>query len=82
MQEWRVRSRTFDQVVVAVDQWAAWDTLRDRPAEDFGLVATASPDNDDDRAIPVQTATLMRRWGRLADACEFDDLARSMGLLT
>ena len=81
MQEWRIHSRAIDEVVVAVDQWAAWNTLRNHPAEDFGLIVVAAPDGNEDRAIPVHTATLMRKWDRLADALAFDELARRQGLI-
>jgi hypothetical protein len=76
----RLRSAFIDRVVRAADQWEAWDTLRDRPASHFGLIVTAEPDESAD-PIPVQTATLMRRWGRNAAADLFDTLAREKGLL-
>lgn len=77
---WMLRSRQIAEVVVAEDQWGAWNTLRNRPVEDFGLLVTAEPDENDD-PIPVHTATLMRKWGRTAEADAFDDRARELGLL-
>lgn len=77
---WHVRSRTINEVVHAADQWEAWDTLRDRDAAEFGLIAVAEPDESAD-PIPVQTAALMRRWGRDEDAEKFDALAREKGLI-
>lgn len=79
-QTWLLRGKGFREVVRAADQWEAWDTLRERPAEDFGLVTTAEPDESDD-PIYVQTATLMRRWGRTSEADQCDALARELGLV-
>ncbi len=79
---WQLRSRAVNEIVVAPDQWEAWDTLRDRSIYDFGLVVTAEANESGDaESIPVHTATLMRRWGREADAEQFDELARKAGLL-
>ena len=79
---WQLRSRAINEVVVADDQWGAWDALRDRSIYDFGLVVSAEPnESGDNEAIPVHTATLMRRWGRDEDAEQFDALAREQGLL-
>lgn len=77
---WLIRSNGHTDVVVASDQWEAWDTWRDRPAADFGLVVLAEMNENAD-PIPVQTATLMRRWGREEDAIRFDDRAKELGLL-
>jgi hypothetical protein len=78
---WRIRSREIDEVVQADDQWEAWDSLRDRSAFDFGLIATAEPNESAD-PIPVHTATLMRRWDREKDAEAFDEVARQAGLIS
>lgn len=80
VRSWHVRSREIDEVVRAVDQWDAWDTLRDRSVYDFGLITTAEPNESAD-PIPVHTATLMRRWGRGDEAELFDELARQAGLI-
>lgn len=64
---WHVRSRAIDEVAAAADQFDAWDTLRDHPIEDFGLIVTAEPNESDD-PIPIHTAALMYSWGRIADA--------------
>jgi hypothetical protein len=78
---WHLRSRAINEVVRASDQWEAWDTLRDRSALDFGLIVVAEPNEDAD-PIPVQTAALMRRWGRDDDAEQFDAIAREQGLIS
>jgi hypothetical protein len=66
-------------VIEAPDQFAAWDTWRGQDRYQFGLVSSAEPDENGD-PIPIQTSTLMERWGRTHDAEEFHALARSKGL--
>lgn len=77
---WMLRSLAIREVVRAEDQWEAWDSLRDRPLEDFGLIVLAEPNEDAD-PIPVQTEMLMRRWGRYDDAVAFHALAVANGLV-
>ncbi len=79
MREWIISLRNASMVVKASDQWAAWDTLKARPVEDFGLIVLAEP-NENGNPIPVQTEALMRRWGRDADARAFHALAVRHGL--
>lgn len=74
-----IRTGEVNEIVQADDQWEAWDTLRDRPILDFGLIATAEPDESGD-PILVKTADLMRRWDRDDDAEEFDKIAKLAGL--
>lgn len=78
---WHLKSLAIDELVAAPDQWRAWDTLRERRAEDFGLVVSAEPNEDEQEMIPVQTAMLMRRWRRDDDAERFDAIARAQGLI-
>lgn len=78
---WHLRSAAIDELVRADDQWEAWDTLRERPIEDFSLVVVAEPNEDADASIPVQTAMLMRRWERDQDADLCDEAARRAGLI-
>lgn len=76
---WHLRSRAINEVVRAADQWEAWDTLRDRPVEDFGLIVVAERNEDAD-PIPVKTEMLMRRWGRDDDADAIHALVVELGL--
>ena len=64
---WHVHTFAIDEFVRAADQFEAWDTLRDRPLEEFGLVVTAEPDESGD-PIFVRTSQLMFKWGREEDA--------------
>ena len=80
MSSWLLKSRDIIRVVEAPDQWVAWDTLRDRPAADFGLLVTAEA-NEDGEPIAVRTEILMTRWGRDADAAQFHALAVQQGLV-
>lgn len=79
MTRWRLKSRGIDEIVAASDQFDAWDTLRDRPVEDFGLIVTAEPDESGD-PIPARTSGLMFSWGRDEDAAAFVALAVENGL--
>ena len=79
MARWHLTSRRINEVVEAEDQWAAWNTLRNRPADDFGMLVQAEANENGD-PIPVKTTTLMTRWGRDEDAAAFGALARSQGL--
>jgi hypothetical protein len=66
--KWQLRSRQIREVVHAPDVWAAFDTLRDRPIDDFGLVVEAEPNElGSDQSIPVRTSVLMLRWKRMED---------------
>lgn len=76
---WHIRSGSIDELVLADDQLAAWDTLRERPASDFGLIVTAEPDESAD-PISVRTSALMFGWGRDEDAAAFITAAQLHGL--
>ena len=77
---WSVTCKSDDPVIVrARDQWEAWDVLKDRPVEDFGLICMAEPSENGDPFM-VQTETLMRRWGRKADARLAHEAAVRAGL--
>ena len=71
---WQLRSRAINEVVQAADQFAAWDTLSDRAAEDFGLIVEAEPDENGDPFL-VRTSALMFWWGRDGEAEAFIALA-------
>lgn len=77
--QWWVRTKAVSVVVKASDQWEAWDVLKDRPLEDFGLICTAEPNENGD-PIPVQTGTLMLRWGRFDDVIACNTAAARAGL--
>jgi hypothetical protein len=64
---WHVTTKCINEYVRASNQFEAWDTLRDRPVSDFGLIVLAEPDESAD-PIMVHTAALMFSWGRSADA--------------
>lgn len=68
---WHLKSGSISEVVHAPDQWAAYDTLRDRPAEDFGCIVVAEPDEGPDYAYPIRTSILMFQWFRDDDARRF-----------
>jgi hypothetical protein len=76
---WRLRSKGIDEVTRADDQFAAWETLRARPVEDFGLVVTAEPD-ESGNPIPVRSSALMFAWGREEDARAAVAVAVAAGL--
>lgn len=72
MTRWHLRSLKINEVVHASDQFAAFDTLRDRPVEDFGMIVSAEPNEaGNDASIPARTSLLMFRWGRDDEARRF-----------
>lgn len=64
---WHLRSGSIDEIVRAPDQWEAWLTLADRPVSEFGVLATAEPDEDGDPLL-IRVTALLRVWGRDDDA--------------
>lgn len=76
---WHVVTSGINEVLRAEDQFAAWDTFRDRPVEDFGLIVTAEADESAD-PLAIQTSVLMTRWGRADDAVLFVEAAIAAGL--
>jgi hypothetical protein len=79
VQMWHLRSAAVDEFVRAPNQFAAWETLRDRPTADFGLVVTAEADESAD-PIVVRTSALMFWWGRDDEAEAFVGAAVANGL--
>lgn len=76
---WVVQSGSMVEVVKAEDQWEAFDTLKERELEQFGMLVVATPEfGGDAEAIAVRTSMLFgKRWGRpdiahriIADAIE------------
>ena len=80
MTNWTIRSRGFEVTISAPDQHAAWNTLRNRPESDFGLVVSAFPDGGEDNLIAVHTSALMTAWRRNGGARRFRRHAIAMGL--
>jgi hypothetical protein len=79
LRRWHLTSRHINEFVVAEDQFGAWNTLRSRPAEDFGIIVTAEPDESGD-LIPVRTSQLMFSWNRDDEARLFIESAMLSGL--
>lgn len=80
--KWMLESREIDEVVEARDQWEAYDTLKDRPLGDFGLIVTAQPANEtNEHAVGVRTAFLFgTRWGDPIAAKAFVERGIELGL--
>lgn len=78
---WHLTSIRVDEFVNAKDQFEAWDSLRERPATDFGLIVAALVSNEtlDDGCYLIRTSILMFRWGRDSDADRFVALAIERG---
>lgn len=70
MSRWLLTSKAFSDLVTADDQFEAWDTLRERPITDFGLIVQAERDEDGD-PIAIRTSALMLRWNRDEAARDF-----------
>lgn len=84
--KWFLRSRDIDEIVSAPDQFAAYETLRDRPGADFGLIVTAHRADltEDEGSYACRTSLLMGQWGRIAEAKAFvkAGIAYGMGDMT
>jgi hypothetical protein len=76
---WHVWSREINELVYAADQFEAFDMLRSRPAEEFGLIVQAEVDEDAE-PFPVRTSLLMYRWYRDEDARRFIELGLEHGM--
>jgi hypothetical protein len=80
VKSWHIKSGRIDETVTAATQYAAWNTLRKRPAEEFGLIASAEPNGNGDPLV-IQTEALMATWGRADDSARFHEAARAHGLV-
>ena len=79
--KWFLSSKNIDEVVEAEDQWAAFDTLRERDLFDFGLVVEAQPVRETgEAAIAIRTSALFGRWGNRVAAQYFIGAAKERGL--
>jgi hypothetical protein len=76
---WLVQSAEISEFVFASDQFEAWDALRDRRAEDFGLIAKAEVNESGDPFL-IRTSALMYRWGRDADGERFISRGMEVGM--
>jgi hypothetical protein len=74
-----ISTRDVDEYVRARDQFEAWDTLKDRPVEDFGIVTTAELNESSD-PIPIRTAALLFSWCRDEDALRLIEVAMANDL--
>lgn len=78
---WRIKSGNIDRFIRASDQFEAWDSLRDIAASEFGVLATAEPDEaGDGGTFPTRTCLLMFRWGRNSDARKFIKRGMELGM--
>jgi hypothetical protein len=79
--KWFLSSKAIDEIVEAMDQWEAFDTLQDRDPSDFGLIVEAQPVRETaDAAIAVRSSMLFARWGRADIAKRFIAAAVELGL--
>jgi len=66
---WNIQLGAGERTIEAVDQHAAWNTLRNEPLESFGLIVTAKREGQsEDERIGVHTAALLLTWGRDEEA--------------
>lgn len=81
MSRWAIRRGDSERVVEAIDQHAAWNTLRSEPTESFGLVVTALEEGlDEDERYGIHTSALMFTWGRDEEAILLIEAAIEIGL--
>ncbi len=79
--KWFLTSKGIEEIVEAVDQWQAFDSLQNRSVDDFGLIVEAQPVNETrDEAIGVRTSLLFGRWGRTDEARQLIKVAVQHGL--
>lgn len=81
--KWYVDTKNIHEIVVATDQFEAMDTLRDAPANDFGLIVTAQrvDKTEEDGSYACRTSLLMgKRWGRVWDAKLFVEAGIAQGM--
>ena len=79
--KWFLSSKDIDEVVEAIDQWEAFDSLQDRDPDDFGLIVQAQPVRETvDTSVGVRSSMLFARWGRAGIARRFIDAAVELGL--
>ena len=81
MDNWIVGTARGKETIRALDQHAAWNTLRTRPIEDFGIIVTALREGDpEDEQVAVHTTALLLTWGRDEEARWLLDALTAAGL--
>ena len=79
--KWYVTSKNIDEIVEAINQWEAFDSLSTRSADDFGLVVEAQPVNEtEEESFAIRTLLLFARWNRPEEAQLFIAAAIKQGL--
>lgn len=81
--KWYVDTKNIHTIVVAADQFEAYDTLKENPATDFGLIVTAQrvDKTEDEGSYGCRTSLLMgKRWGRVEDAKLFVEAGIAQGM--
>lgn len=79
--KWFLTSKDIDEMVEAVDQWQAFDSLQNRSADDFGLIVEAQPVKETRaESIAIRTSMLFGRWGRIEEAKQFIGVGVHAGL--
>ena len=79
MSVWIVTTKSVERRVEAIDQHAAWNTLRQLPFDQFGLVVSANREGGADRDV-VHTAALFLAWSRDQDAAYAFEALGHLGL--
>lgn len=71
-EQWAVGSGGITKVVMAHDQWEAFDVFSTMQVGSFGLVvSTIRVGAEQDEMVSVRTSLLMYRWGRVVDGHMF-----------
>jgi hypothetical protein len=67
--KWTITSGSIRWEGISLTQFSAFDRIRSRPVEEFGMISLA--ENDRGESFPIRTSILMFRWYRDADAARF-----------
>jgi hypothetical protein len=78
---WFVSTKDIDEIVEASDQWEAFNSLKGRSPDEFGLVVEVQPVREtSEAAIAVRTSKLFGLWGDPVIAKQFIEAAIALGL--